>query len=272
MSTPPRLSLAPTTMEYRLAFSPSEHLQVVEHFFTRQKFQPADLTLLPSSGPPLTTHSLPLCLLSPSLRSLLHSLPPSCPLSLSVPASSSSLELFLQLLSSGLVLAPSRGFLQEVKDVAKVLGVDLDDCQMGARRKKIKVKEENVEVYPSPSFLTALQVEEKVEDVEKYENVKVDESMINKVKEESIKEVTGKYFCSDCEKQFKYKKPFMRHQLSHMTENCENCPKTFKNSYHLSRHNLSSHLGIRLSCDNCRKTFTRKDKLKKHQRVYHLTL
>ena len=125
-------------MAYRLQISSSSHQSNVSSFLQSYREQGPDLTLLPEEGLPVTTHSLALSFHSPSLGNILSSLPSSSTLSLSVPASSSSLSHLLELLTTGQVISQSRQELEKVQEVAKVLGISLGDCQVGSKRQGVQ--------------------------------------------------------------------------------------------------------------------------------------
>ena len=50
--------------------------------------------------------------------------------SISVLATSSSINMLLELLSSGFVIGSTREEVDEVREAAKALGLDLGDCQV----------------------------------------------------------------------------------------------------------------------------------------------
>ena len=107
--------------------------------------QDQDLILIPENGLPVITHSLNLSLHSPSLRTLLSSLPPSSPHSLSIPAPYSTLTNLLKLIIKGQVKGNSRQELEQVKELAKVLDILLGDCQVGSRRQVVRQEKEEHE-------------------------------------------------------------------------------------------------------------------------------
>ena len=126
-------------MSYRLQMSLEEHQTTVVSFLQSYRDQDTDLTLLPEDGGlPVTTSSLSLAFHSPFLRNVFSSLLPSSPLSLSVPAHSSSLTNLLELLATGKVVSQSRQEVEQVQEVAKVLGFTLGECQVGSRGQGVK--------------------------------------------------------------------------------------------------------------------------------------
>merc|ERR1719509_563761 len=119
-------------MAYRLELQEVDHRHLVAtllHHLSEEL--PPDLTLLPTSGPELRTNALALALHSPALTAPLDRRDGFI---LSVPASSSTLALLLQLLATGLAIGADRGELVEVQEAAVVLGIRLGSCQVGTRR------------------------------------------------------------------------------------------------------------------------------------------
>merc|ERR1719270_1806384 len=132
-------------MTYRLELNPSDHRQVLSNFLQKwtEEHSP-DLKLVPSDGSdPVEAPSLQLYLHSPTLRSVLSSMDLKEEISICVLATSSSLSMLLQLLSTGFVIGASRKEIDEVKEAAKALGVILGDCQKtGADSPPIKQEAE----------------------------------------------------------------------------------------------------------------------------------
>ena len=63
-------------------------------------------------------------------RSILASVDLKEEVSISVQATSSSINMLLELLSSGFVIGSTREEVDEVREAAKALGLDLGDCQV----------------------------------------------------------------------------------------------------------------------------------------------
>ena len=220
------VSLLPAAMAYRLQVSAGDHQATVSSFLESCREKGPDLTLLSEEGLPVTTNSLTLSLYSPSLRKILASLPPSSSLSLSVPAPSSSLMLLLKLLSEGLVMGRNRQELEQVQGVAKVLGIDMYNCQVGSRRNRVEKKKKEAEeeekmdeddkVDQDEHSKKEVQVEEnaqvKQNDQLKEQDEKIEYTIKTEVNES---QGTGDYSCIDCGKQFRHQGHFKRHKLSH---------------------------------------------------------
>ena len=96
-------------MTYRLQLNAVGHQASVASILESCREQDQDLILIPQNGLPVITHSLNLSLHSPSLRTLMASLPPSSPHSLSIPAPYSTLTNLLKLLIKGQVSQQQAG-------------------------------------------------------------------------------------------------------------------------------------------------------------------
>merc|ERR1719319_123917 len=115
--------------------------------------------------------------LPPALTPLLATLDRRDGFILSVPASSSTLALLLQLLATGLAIRADRGELVEVQEAAVVLGIRLGSCQVGTRRARAGEGEELV-------MKEEMMLNEVKEEVNGEDLVMKEEMMLNEVKEE----------------------------------------------------------------------------------------
>ena len=294
-------------MAYRLQISSSEHQTNVSSFLQSYREGATDLTLLPEEGLPVATHSLALSFHSPYLRNILSSLPSSS-FSLSVPSSSSSLSHLLELLTTGQVVSQSRQEVEQVQEVAKVLGISLEDCQVGTRRQGVEQEKGGNKVVK----------QEEKQDEEITERKPTEWGKIKVEMEDSQKK--DKFACTECNKQFKRNDHLKRHKLKHTTDGehrirfpctdcdrtfslafklaihikdshqvlneapsnfdddaldseklytCANCPKTFRNNKQRYKHTSSIHSGVTIKCEECDKQFSRKDKLTSHKKNKH---
>ena len=261
-------------MAYRLQISASEHQTNVSSFLQSYREGATDLTLLPEEGLPVATHSLALSFHSSYLRNILSSLPSSS-FSLSVPSSSSSLSHLLELLTTGQVVSQSRQELEQVQEVAKVLGISLGDCQFGTRRQG--VKQEKGRIY--------LVKQEERQDEEIAGRELIEWGKIKMDMEESQKKY--KFACAECNKKFKRKDHLNRHKVKHTTDGehrirfpCTDCDRTFSLAFKLAIHIKDNHqvldevasnfVGEALdseevyACVHCPKTFKSKKQRYKH--------
>ena len=238
-------------MAYRLQISSSEHQENVSSFLESCRELDPDLTLLPEEGLPVTTHSLALSLYSPSLRNTLCSLPPSTLLSLSVPASSSSLSQLLQLLTTGKVVSQTRQELEQVQEVAKVLGISLGDCQVGARRQGvIQEKEGKKEIK-----------QEEPQEAEIQEKYSIKVEMEDEPRKATENEPGTALSCSLCYEIIESTEKLDEHMLrEHGTASV------------LTKSQKPPTTKIRFSCNECNKTFSHKFKLAIHTKDNHQAL
>ena len=190
-----------------------------------------------------------------------------------------------------------------MKEVAKVLGISLGDCQVGTRRQEAKQEKRGTKVIK--------QEEKQKQEIEEWGKIKVE--MVDSRKIE-------KFGCTECYKQFKRNDHLKRHQLKHTTEGepkirfpctycdktfsltfklaihikdnhqvpnevssnfgddaldseksfaCVRCPKTFENDQQRYKHNSRQHSGVTNKCDECVKQFSRTDKLYTHKKNMH---
>merc|ERR1712192_302666 len=225
-----------------------------------------DLTLVPSEGPSISAHSLPLSLHSPALRSILASVDLKESLSISVPATSTSLTMLLQFLSTGFVIGRSRDEVAEVQDAAEALGLILGECQVGTKRSSAEAMAVKTEQETSEEF-----------------------SMEGK----ESKEISAAFTCKECGKQYKFVKALQNHMKKHKLGTvdkfkCPQCGLYLSTGAHLAEHRISVHgtkqedaefdntaesldigVALRLPCSYCDKTFSRKDKVNAHVRKEH---
>ena len=146
----------------------------------------------------------------------------------------------------------SRQELEQVKELAKVLGILLGDCQVGSRRQVVK--------------------QEKEEHVEEH----VEEQIGGTIKEEVVDAIKEVYYCTECDKEFKRKSHLMRHKLRHKEKSeltqyssdifkCHQCPQRCNSKAYLAKHMLKIHGTVKNSpCDYCERKFARMDYLSKH--------
>ena len=140
-----------------------------------------------------------------------------------------------------------------MKELAKVLGIFLGDCQVGSRRQVVRQeKEEHVE-----------------------------EQIGGTIKEEVVDAIKEVHSCTGCDKDFKRKSHLTRHKLRHKEKSvwtqfsgdifkCHQCPQRFNSNKYLAKHMLKVHGTVKTNpCDYCERSFTRMDFLSKHLENVH---
>jgi len=257
-------------MTYRLELNQADHKQLLSDFLQKwTEERSPDLMLVPIEGPTLSAHSLPLSLHSPTLRSILASVNLKESLSISVAATSTSLTMLLQFLSSGFVIGRSREEVAEVQEAAKALGLILGDCQVGTKRSSME-------------SMAVLETKQEMSDEFSMEGTK-------------IKEISAAFTCKECGKQYKFVKALQNHVKKHKLGTvavgqfeCPQCGLELGTGALLAEHRISVHgtkqevaefdnsaesldigVAMRLPCTYCDKTFSRKDKVNSHVRKVH---
>ena len=142
--------------------------------------------------------------------------------------------------------------LEQVQEVAKVLGITLGDCQIGFRRKGEDHEEEDEQ-----------------EDLEEGQDK---ESELNWTTKEEVIENPDDLFCKYCGKQFKHQGPLKQHMLCHTKESlksvnsidnltCSQCSDMFETKHKLTKHIMKKHG----TCDECGKKYKYKGSLSQHK-------
>ena len=209
-----------------------------------------------------------------------------------IDASSKSIISLLKILSSGLAVSEVKDDLLDVVEVAKCLGITLDNWQIGSRKvsqtKKqnvIQKVEKNDLLRDKPCSICGerFETEENVEDhtithfnisnsCEKcdgchlyFSEYKYLAAHINLHHSES-RDILLKTVVKDKEEYIimQPKKPLNR--ISDWS--CAMCGNKYSNGTALRRH-MVIHTGLRFECKQCGKGFIRKDSLSKHLRVKH---
>merc|ERR1719228_747960 len=121
-------------MTYRLEINSKDHKDTLASSLRlwHDEHVP-DMTLVPEDGLPIPAHSMIISLYSPSLRKILVDMASRNAMSLSVPTSASSISKLLHLLITGFLVGSTKNEMEEVKNTAVLLGIDLD-CQIGYRK------------------------------------------------------------------------------------------------------------------------------------------
>eukprot|EP00092_Neocalanus_flemingeri_P040574 GFUD01044180.1.p1 GENE.GFUD01044180.1~~GFUD01044180.1.p1 ORF type:complete len:390 (+),score=111.73 GFUD01044180.1:43-1212(+) len=197
---------------------------------------------------------------------------------ISVPASSGCLVNLLKILTSGVAIANNKAHLMEATKAAEAIGIKLDNCQIGNKKKKpeaakptvakavVKVhhpatpqrkrKAQTEEKLPKKVKVKVpftAHVKEEVEDQEEFNDLLLNGADVILKEDDGNQDgsVEGKvassekHQCSQCNKDFKSKQALKRHFLIH-TDNptpfgCDYCKKKFDRKYRLDKHIKSAH-------------------------------
>eukprot|EP00091_Calanus_sinicus_P004229 TRINITY_DN14465_c0_g1_i3.p1 TRINITY_DN14465_c0_g1~~TRINITY_DN14465_c0_g1_i3.p1 ORF type:complete len:317 (-),score=116.06 TRINITY_DN14465_c0_g1_i3:382-1287(-) len=129
--------------------APDTHNQLVRQVVASWRDKEADMVLLSREGEKVFMQRIFLSFFSPQVRAICSEIPAGEPLTMSVPASKTSLDTLLTVLSTGTVITSSRDDLLDVTETAACLGIELKDIQIGVKNSESlgggKKKEEHVE-------------------------------------------------------------------------------------------------------------------------------
>eukprot|EP00092_Neocalanus_flemingeri_P025063 GFUD01027179.1.p1 GENE.GFUD01027179.1~~GFUD01027179.1.p1 ORF type:complete len:397 (+),score=112.78 GFUD01027179.1:61-1251(+) len=197
---------------------------------------------------------------------------------ISVPASSGCLVNLLKILTSGVAIANNKAHLMEATKAAEAIGIKLDNCQIGNKKKKpeaakptvakavVKVhhpatpqrkrKAQTEEKLPKKVKVKVpftAHVKEEVEDQEEFNDLLLNGADVILKEDDGNQDgsIEGKvassekHQCSQCNKDFKSKQALKRHFLIH-TDNptpfgCDYCKKKYDRKYLLDNHTIKKH-------------------------------
>merc|ERR1712126_479377 len=129
-------------MSYKVEWSVDEYGEVLRDTIRDWTKEETDVHLVSIDGSRIFSHRSLLCFYSHQLQQIFSD--PSLalstsPLSISIPASSSSIFSVLRLLVTGRSNIMRRSDLVEVKDTARLLGINLDNCVFDGEREETEV-------------------------------------------------------------------------------------------------------------------------------------
>eukprot|EP00092_Neocalanus_flemingeri_P025062 GFUD01027178.1.p1 GENE.GFUD01027178.1~~GFUD01027178.1.p1 ORF type:complete len:391 (+),score=104.27 GFUD01027178.1:61-1233(+) len=265
-------------MAYKLEHSNEEQRSLLSSTVQKWSNSQPDMYMISIEGHKIYTQRILLGLYSSLMDGLLSipglgDLPGVC-----VPASSGCLVNLLKILTSGVAIANNKAHLLEATKAAEVIGIKLDNCQIGMKKKKpdavkpvvaktaVKVnrpatptdrkRKAQTQTLPNKAKVKVpviTHVKEEVEDQEELNDLLLNGADV------ILKEGDGnqdgiiegnsaslkKLKCSQCDKDFKSKQALKRHFLIH-TDNptpfgCDYCKKKFDRKYRLDKHIKSAH-------------------------------
>ena len=174
---------------------------------------------------------------------------------LSVPASSASLINLLKLLTCGVSVANSKSHLLEATKAAEILGIRLENCQIGIKKGKRETRRigEKFKADSEPEIESAVKKAKKdnvIVNVNQQQETNIDE--LREVVDESSKEEKkrgrkksgekeGELTCEECSKKFSSKQSLKRHLVIHTDSvfSCHICCKGGLRADQLEKHKLS---------------------------------
>jgi len=125
--------------------APDMHNQLVRQVVASWGDMETDMVLLSRDGEKVVTQRLLLSFFSPQVRAICADIPTGESLTMSVPASKTSLDTLLAVLSTGTVITSSRDDLLAVTETAACLGIELKDIQIGVKNDKSLEEGKHVE-------------------------------------------------------------------------------------------------------------------------------
>jgi len=267
----------------------------------------SDVHLISNEGAVLQTHRVYLKLYSKVLSSALGDFSSVMIPSIFIPASTASLVNLIKILSTGVSISERKEDLLDVIHTAEMLGMNLKDIQIGAKRnpdsveEEVKVdkeiKEKKKIAKPKKKKTTKSKPEEIVSVKKEY--VEVDSDISFSVNEQSDDLTFQQEFINQGvsvkDEQAPDSDVSLSLQLDSSTDGdnspsstknqdlkggawpslsrephtCKECGKTFVNKEKMKRHGVI-HTGEKpFACNECESKFTRKDKLDNHRNVKH---
>eukprot|EP00092_Neocalanus_flemingeri_P012424 GFUD01013394.1.p1 GENE.GFUD01013394.1~~GFUD01013394.1.p1 ORF type:complete len:385 (+),score=117.37 GFUD01013394.1:45-1199(+) len=198
---------------------------------------------------------------------------------ISVPASSGCLVNLLKILTSGVAIANNKAHLMEATKAAETIGIKLDNCQIGVKKKNVDATKPTVakHVVKVHHQGTPTERKRKAKAVEKLpKKAKVEVASKTHVKEEI--EDQGEFndlLLNGADVILKegdviQDEVFEGKSQSHEKQQCSQCDKGFGSKQALKRHFLiHTDNPMPFGCDYCEKKFDRKYRLDKHLKTAH---
>eukprot|EP00092_Neocalanus_flemingeri_P053264 GFUD01062542.1.p1 GENE.GFUD01062542.1~~GFUD01062542.1.p1 ORF type:complete len:378 (+),score=112.50 GFUD01062542.1:48-1181(+) len=259
-------------MAYKLEHSNEEQRSLLSSTVQKWSNSQPDMYMISIEGHKIYTQRILLGLYSSLMDGLLSisglgDLPGIC-----VPASSGCLVNLLKILTSGVAIANNKAHLLEATKAAEVIGIKLDNCQIGMKKKKpdaakpvvaktaVKVncpatptdRKRKAQTLPTKAKVK-VPVKEEIEDQEEFNDLLLNGADVilkecdgnqDGVIEENLASLK-KHKCSQCDKDFKSKQALKRHFLIHtdnpMPFGCDYCEKKFDRKYRLDKHLKTAH-------------------------------
>jgi len=245
-------------MAYKLEHSTEEQRKLLSSTLQKWSNCQPDVYLISTEGHKIYTQRVLLGLNSKLIDELLTRTPCAelgdLP-GISVPASSGCLVNLLKILSTGVAIADNKSHLLEAATVAEYIGIRLENCQIGFKKKKTgevretindvsRRRKNTVTAAPKNAKISRVDVDE-CDSMVKQEAKDYDETRTN-IEENFVNQkadASKKYPCEQCDKAFTTKQAKLRHAMIH-TDNptpfaCDQCDKRFDRKYRLDKHKTS---------------------------------
>ena len=255
-----------------LSYDSDIHIQLVKQTVTTWTQMEPDLVLLTMEGEKVFTNRIFLSFFSKMIRQICSDISSPELLTISVPASKSSLECLLPVLLTGTVLTSSRENLVMVAETADCLGIDLTDIQIGVKNEEKKNVTKKVSKKGSKKKIENENKVIKKENFDSPELGDVGEENEDtwKVQENSFGKKS--YDCTLCDKSFSNKTGVKQHQVVHTGIKpfaCDDCEKSFGQKGALLNHKVLHADEKPFKCSFCDKDFTQKGNMKTHMMKVH---
>jgi len=218
-------------MAYRLEHQSSSYISILNKTFENWTNSHPDIFLLSAEGHKIYTPRIVLRFYSSWLSEVFDSFSGSGSgeeVGISLQASSNSIISMMKVLTTGLAVTKVKSDLMEIEGVARSLGIDFQNWQIGSKKKKLPAKSINSNnINVKTSKKTSVKVEKQ------------------KQRDDSNTNLNTKD-CNICGDGFRDKWKMERHRNTHFnpaatTNKCDLCSLHFKNEEVLSRHVFMLH-------------------------------
>ena len=228
-------------MSYKLELNGCVHLDVLGSTLQSWSCAQPDLFIISQEGQRIYAQSSILNFYSPMLMELLAT--NSLSVGISLEASSNSIRSLLEVLTFGTAFTKEKGNLAEAVKTAELLGISIDNWQIGRRKEKPVISETGTGIETRSKRLTSTPKMKELERIGRIGKI----NNINKFKIK-IKHATklGKssWSCDICGHETRDSTTIQKHVKTHSKNHrikCQRCSFTFKNAKSLKNHISIAH-------------------------------